>query len=331
MRSTAVDGAPRWYSVFGLPIVSSIPLPISPLHSVEDRLQPAWSFERAPAGAVAPSPDGQLLSEPRCYLPCHEGRVVSRVHRGPSGTWLWHDTVGTFYITPDASRVIVYPEPEADEGLLRMYLLGQISVVILHQRGLPSLHSSAIETERGAVVFLGPQGQGKSTIAASFIRRGAKLITDDVLPLRARPDGVYGGPSIPIMKLWQETAQHTLRLSDDLPTFIPNYDKKLLRLDGRYAIAQQPVRICALYVLSRVDPAVCSDIAIHKQTLRGGHSALIAQTSWAEVLLPSEIARLMPLYATLVEQAPVRLLRYPSGFEFHDPIRDRILADLEQA
>jgi len=327
--------APRWYSLFGYAVESSIPLPVAPVDR-KTSARPAWTFERAGQGMLPPEPHGALLSEPRCHLPCHDGRVVSRIHRGPRGTWIWHDTVGTFYITPDARRVIVYPEPESDESLLRMYLIGQISVLLLHQRGLPSLHSSAINTEFGAIVFLGPQGQGKSTIAASFLRDGATLITDDALPLRTLADGIYGGPSIPIMKLWQGTAQHTLRLTEALPTFLPNYDKKLLTLDdGRFALAQEPVRIRAVYVLSRFGRETTeraeSGVTIQQQVPRMGHSALIAQTLWSELLLPAEMARLIPLYAQLVGQAPVRLLRYPSGFEFQGEVRARILADLDQS
>jgi hypothetical protein len=314
-----------------MPVLSEIPLPMAPINA-DVTAEPAWTFERAKPEELPPPALGVIVSETACFAPCHNGQVISRVHRGENGSRLWHAELATFWISPDARRVVVYAIPDADESLLRMFLIGQIATLVLHQRGYPSLHSSAIQTSHGAIVFLGPRGQGKSTMAASFLNHGHTLITDDALPLRVKAGRVYGGPGISIMKLWAATAEHTLRLPEELPTFLQNYDKKLLTLDGRYSLADQPSPISAVYVLDRYEsPASASrEIALHRVSAREGHAALMAQTSWSELLVPAERARLIPLYAQLVTQAPVRLLRYPSGFGFQEEVRARILADLEQ-
>jgi hypothetical protein len=170
-------------------------------------------------------------------------------------------------------------------------------------------------------------------MAAAFLNHGHTLITDDALPLRVRSDGIYGGPGISIMKLWTATAENTLGLTEELPTFLHNYDKKLLRLDGRYTLADRPTRIAAVYVLNRYEPAESEgvDVSLQRLPARDGHAALIAQTSWSELLLPGEKARLIPLYAKLVAQAPVRLLRFPHGFTYQEEVRARILADVAEA
>jgi hypothetical protein len=323
--------ARAWYSVFGMPVLSEIPLPMAPIR-VDAAAQPVWTFERAKPEKMPPPPEGEMVSETACFAPCHNGQVISRVHRGDNGSWLWHAGLATFWISPDARRVVVYAIANADESLLRMFLIGQIATLLLQQRGYPSLHSSAIQTQHGAVVFLGRRGQGKSTMAASFLKHGYTLITDDALPLRVQDGRVCGGPGISIMKLWAATAENTLRLNEQLPTFLQNYDKKLLTLDGRYSLADQPSPIRAVYVLDRRDPPASTppEIALDRVSAREGHAALMAQTSWGELLLPAERAKLIPLYVRLVTQAPVRLLRYPTGFEFQEEVRARILADLEQ-
>jgi hypothetical protein len=330
-RTTGSDGVPsRWYSLFGMPVRSSIDLPL-PAVVRPAGLEPAWSFESASPDSEPPAPEGALVYESRCFGPCHGGRVVSRVHRGPSGDHLWHDTVGTFCISSDSRRVTVYPTPQSDFGTLQMFLVGQISTLVLHKRGHPSLHSSAIQTDRGAIVFMGPRGQGKSTMAASFLRSGSTLITDDALPLTLKAGVMHGGPGIHLMKVWPATAEHTLRLTD-LPTFLPNYEKKLLTLEGRYELAGQPVPIRAIYILDRYDPDQLgrSDVVIRELNQRDGHAALVAQTSWSELLVNEEKARLLPLYARLIAQARVRRLSYPDGFQFQDMVRNRILADQER-
>jgi hypothetical protein len=45
-------------------------------------------------------------------------------------------------------------------------------------------------------------------------------------------------------------------------------------------------------------------------------------------MLPHEEARLLPLYARLVEQAPVRVLSFPGSFEHQATVRERVLADV---
>jgi len=103
------------------------------------------------------------------------------VHRGPGGAWIWQRGTATFHIAPDARRVRVYPEGEADERAIGLGLAGPVLLYIVHKLGRPSLHAGAVVTEHGAVGFLGQQGQGKSTITASFLRHGAALLTDDAL------------------------------------------------------------------------------------------------------------------------------------------------------
>src|SRR5581483_7212251 len=164
------------------------------------------------------------------------------------------------------------------------------------------------------------------------LRRGATLLTDDALPLRCLPDGVCGGPGLPLMKVWQETAEHALGLAEALPDLTAAYEKKLLALDGRYAVATTPVPLRAIYVLDRYDPLARSDAspAIRRLSWRESATCLIAQTSYGAFLRPAEAARLLPLYARLVAQAPVRVLSYPTGFAHQEAVCARIMADLER-
>jgi len=258
--------------------------------------------------------------------------VVIRVIRGPQGTWFWHQAVGTFVITPDARRVDVYPDGGVDERILGLLLAGPLSVFLLHQLGIPTLHASAVSTAEGAVAFLGPKGQGKSSMAASFLQRDAALITDDVLPLRLLGDSIHVGPGPSIMKLWPDSASCALGLSDGLPDLMPNTTKKLLVVGDRYALAETPVRLSNLYLLDRYDPLTAgrSDISIRSLRGREAFSALLNQVSYGAFLLPSEEARFLPLYLRLLSQAPVRVLTYPQGFEHQGAVYARILSDLER-
>ncbi|NBC85561.1 MAG: hypothetical protein GVY25_05150, partial [Bacteroidetes bacterium] len=50
--------------------------------------------------------------------------------------------------------------PDVAEGTLRAPLLGVVLGTLLHQRGLHTLHASAVVVDGGAVAFVGEKGAG---------------------------------------------------------------------------------------------------------------------------------------------------------------------------
>jgi hypothetical protein len=330
--ATQADGGAHWYAMYGLRIVSERPLPFLPAAAPPDREAPGCTFRWASPEARPPQPDGPVVSTLVCHEPCHNGRPVLRVYRGPGGTWFWHRDTATLHVRPDAREVTVYPEPHGEEQVVALSLVGRVATFVLHQLGYPSLHASAVVTPAGAAVFLGPPGQGKSTIAASFMRQGAALLTDDVLPLRAADDGVYAIPSLPMMKLWPQSAHQSLELTGPLPNLTAWYPKKLLTLDQRFRFAEAPARIRGIYVLDRFDPQRAERPP--EATLRRlrGHeqlTALLAQMpSIRTCLTAREVADLLPLFARLLRQARCRVLSYPTGFRHQAAVRELVLADL---
>ena len=283
---------------------------------------------RRGCGPRPPQSDRPVVAQLSC--PVHGVDMVQR--RGGDGISIWLRSVGHVEISADGRRVDLYPDPLSDERTAAFALCGPILLFIRHRLGLPSLHAGAVVTDRGTVAFLGPQGAGKSTMAASFLRCGAALLTDDALPLTDGNDGVYGVPGPPFMKVWDETAVHTLGLAEDLPNLSADYDKKVLSVTGRYVLAPSPVRIHALYFLDRRNPSKAGTASIEIRTLgrREALLALLSQTSNRSYLLPCDDALSIPLYTRIIAQTPVRVLRYPGGFKYQEAVRDAILASLDE-
>jgi hypothetical protein len=324
------NSPPFLHSMFGTRVLSDVKLPIPQLpHAIGE--QADWTICRAEPDQSAPQPDGHLVAELRCSAPCHRGRVAIRIHRGRGGAWFESDRAGTFHVRADGRRVDLYPGRSVDEKAVALMLIGQIASFVLYQLGGMALHASAVITSQGAVAFLGPKGQGKSTMAAGFLHRGAQLLTDDVLPVTCRADGVYGTPGLPLIKVWPNAAEHALRLTEELPDLMEHSDKKLFVLDDRYGFAQAPARLRAIYVLQRFDPVAESATECSLRPLSGRESVigLLGQISWSEALEREELARLLPRYSRVAAQVPVRALRYPHGFEHQQEIYTRILSDLE--
>lgn len=87
--------------------------------------------------------------------------------------------MGRFLIS-HGRDVIFEPEHGAPLVECAIYLQGTVLGVLLNQRGKIVLHASAVEMGGKAVLFCGPSGEGKSTMAAALSMRGHRVIGDDV-------------------------------------------------------------------------------------------------------------------------------------------------------
>lgn len=122
---------------------------------------------------------------------------------------------------------------DAPERFLGFPLLGPVMGWLLHLRGLFVLHASSVEWKGKTVSFLGDKGAGKSTTAASFLKAGAKLITDDLLAIDAtnnkRPV-IF--PAYPQIKLTEEATEVVqLTEAECLPS-MPEIGKNQFRLNS---------------------------------------------------------------------------------------------------
>lgn len=86
---------------------------------------------------------------------------------------------------------------------LRPYLLGTIMGILLHQRGLFPLHGNAIDTPEGCLIFVAESGIGKSTLAATFFKKGFSILNDDISPIdytHVKPCTLPGYPYLRLLK-----------------------------------------------------------------------------------------------------------------------------------
>ena len=87
------------------------------------------------------------------------------------------------FLMEQGKRIVVSPQPGADEKKVRLFILGTCMAVIMMQRGILPLHGSAVVIDGWAYAFVGHSGAGKSTLSAALASRGYPLLTDDVVAL----------------------------------------------------------------------------------------------------------------------------------------------------
>jgi hypothetical protein len=105
------------------------------------------------------------------------------------------------YLVEDGNRISIEPLAGASPEEIRLFLLGSAMGALLYQRGLFPLHGSAVETRWGAMIFVGAQGAGKSTLAAQFHRSGYRLLSDDVCAVAMGSEGLQVLPALAQFRL----------------------------------------------------------------------------------------------------------------------------------
>lgn len=269
------------YAVFGLNIVSEIPLP---------ELDP-------PLPGAVPDAAIRLGS-----LDVPEG--IPGYSAAGEATLLTVPKVGRYLIS-GGSEILVDPAPEASERNVRLFLLGSAFGALLHQRGLLPLHANAIEIDGRAFAFSGHSGAGKSTMAAWFHDRGHRILADDVCVIGFDPQGrALAHPGIPRLRLWREALEASGREADGYHRSFDALDKYDVPTEREAPLA--PVPLAAVYLLTkaqgeaaRADVARLTGVAavdaLVANTYRGGYLRTIGGTGQHLAACVS-VARAVPIF-----------------------------------
>lgn len=173
------------YTAYGLNIESSFPLPeLRPApHCVPDV---TISYGDVPASLPQPSSNGIAW-------------------QSAPGQMLLSVTEVARYLVVSDSEIRVDPLPGTGEADVRTFLLGSVLGALLHSRQMLVLHASAIHTARGAVLFMGSSGVGKSTLLGAFLQRGYAMLADDKAGIVVDDCGVpLALPGFPLIRLAED-------------------------------------------------------------------------------------------------------------------------------
>lgn len=232
------------YTLYGLQVASALECP---------ELRPGQTN----------APDVTIRYGPVSADPNPSGRVVARTD-GADAYLLDIPDVARFRIV-SGCEIVIDRDAQAEDAAVRLFLLGSACGALLHQRGITPLHGSAVGVDRcgggGAILFCGPQGHGKSTLAAAFAARGHPLLSDDVCALTLDAGGVWLHPAFPRLNLLPDAAQQLAVDVGDSADVQPFTGKHLVPVAH---FASQSTRLLAVYELH---PAPVE--AVHLRPLAG--------------------------------------------------------------
>jgi hypothetical protein len=241
----------------------------------------------------------------------------------PAGYLLHAPGFARILVAADGSELLCRPEREGEEWSTLLFAQGLPLAATL--RGLEVLHASAVVMTDGAwrgkaALFSGPQGAGKSSLAAALLRRGQQLLSDDTVALEPREGELLAHPGPALLQLRAEEHE---RLSERERTSMGRATQAL----GKRRFA--PLGRCGeapfggLFLLERSRGATLERIE------RIDPFALLATTFNLSVRDPARLTRHLDLAAALADSGNVFRLRVQPAVDAGQ-LADTLLARLAE-
>ena len=266
------------YTAFGLAIQSAFELPFAAL-TAERPVDVVIREGRAPAGLPAPVIDnGVWQAEPHAFL-------------------LYAAGVARFLVR--CGREIVVAPRGGSAAAIAAVLNAPVVAALLQQRGVATLHASAVVRPDGGAVLL--FGFGKSALVAALLARGYRLLADDFTAVAEHGGELRALPAYPAVRLWADVlaklgweARERSRVNDHV-------EKYLVPVPGDFHAEPAPVAGCMLLADATHGEAVITPIP-RSEALRA-----LGANMYRKLFAVGEAARTAAFrgMTTLAKQAPM--------------------------
>jgi hypothetical protein len=218
-------------------------------------------------------------------------------------------------------RIVVDTAEDASSEILRHLVLGPAFNYLLHQRNVFVLHASVVSVDGDAVAFVGDSGQGKTTTAASFLRDGLRVLSDDVAAITFEPDGPAVRSGYPCIKLDPAVPERFDQPVEEVAPTSPDRDRHFYRLQSEQP--SEPVPLDRVYLLEDGPEVDITPLAPREQLM-----ALVTNTYVAPILDgDGEASANFDQCAAIADATEVRQLRRPYELDALPEVVDAVRTD----
>jgi hypothetical protein len=283
-------------SLFGYAVASELPL-----ERLTDAPGPRGDLRLVRASRPLLADEGELLS----WAEVPESHQWLALARTPAGVLGACSQTGAFLVEWDARRVQAEPSNGTDDAWQHRMLATALPLLVSGLGDLV-LHASGVMVEGGAVLFCGPSGRGKSTLALHLARAGRPVLGEDgiAVALDSRPPRAWPGP-------------HGVRLAD-----APGEAKRTHNVESRLRMTA-PAPVLAVVALR---PREAGDVVVERLDPIAGARTIISSVMCAP---GSGFARAFVLAARLSETVPVFRARLPDDLGRADAAARELVARIE--
>jgi hypothetical protein len=306
------------YGVYGISLRSQVPFSLpgpedSNLPEIELRIGSSSLFSKALQGAT-------LRRDPAAWY--------QHAHLPDGSTYVRWEGLFEFLVSADGHQITCGWSGAASKESFQVYALGQALSFALVKRGLEPLHSTSVVINGGAVAFLGSSGFGKSSLAASFLGAGYRLLTDDLLLLRENGAGFCGYPGPSRIKLFPSVARAFLKANlggvpmnnGTTKLVIPLFENQVCR-------AATPLKV--ICVLTSAPKVVGKRlISLAPLSPKEAFVELLRGTFNRRLTDPDRLQRQFAAVSQLVAKVPVFMLSYPRVLRRLPEVREVVLSKI---
>lgn len=235
------------------------------------------------------------------------------------------DDTAAWSVLIERDRLTVRWSAAVDPTDIPTVLQGGALACLLLLRGIPALHAAAIDIGGCAILVLGDSGAGKSTTAASLLRRGCALIADDTAALELSGGEVLVHPGLPRLRVLEDSARALgWSVSELASVFHSSVNGRKWYIDVGVT-SSTPLAVKAIYVLrrrnrDRVAAAINTlrPSAALGELLRHSHAAVIADIVHSRMLFGA--------LRSVTELVPVREVHAVDSFDELPALAEALVA-----
>ena len=225
----------------------------------------------------------------------------------------------TFEVNPEHCTIAICAGVEANAETISHFLYDQLFPRIIAQDEFLVLHSAAVSGGSGAILFIGPTGAGKSTLAASLHLAGFALIGDDAIIVRRNDSGHVA-----------EAVYRSLRLNLDALTALggpwshramAQYSEKRRVEEAELGDVLPPQPIAAIVVLS-----VGEDVHLSRLSTVEACMTVAEHSFWLDPSDVEQTCKRLTAACDVVAATPVYRLKFRRDFADLPVIHEQLSA-----
>lgn len=302
------------FGMFSIRAPRSLPsLPVAVEEHPEHRIDLDWAASGAPDGIEWAHhwSDGDEV-------------LLSLARQGES-YWLRVPGYADFLVSLQPCTVWASRQGGALDGAtLEHLLVDQILPRVLAQLGATVIHASTVRIGQRHVLFLGPSGWGKSTLAGLLHRVGHTVLSDDCIQIVTRPDGRFQAiPTYPSLRLNSDSLEALFPGQIDTTPVASYSNKRRIPIQGAQT-KDGNAAIDAIYLLG--DPAQADEaVGISAISPAAGCLALIKHSFRLDLADRAASALQLRQCGAIACAVPSFRLDYPRDHDRHAALLRAVL------